>query len=122
MQPVRDLHSGLDERAVILGKISHRSLVSPDNPSAGEELPAITTGFAKFALGDGRRVCQQSIQQGRLAGSVAAHERDLFTAADACREWPYDLAIIVGLGHAFEFENVFAGRSLLLKLQKRTLN
>jgi hypothetical protein len=58
MQPLESRHAGLDERFVVLGKISHRSFMTPDHFSARQELSVISAGLAQFSFWNRRRVRQ----------------------------------------------------------------
>ena len=116
MQPVEHGHAAFDQAAMVLREISDGGFVSPDDFSGVDERAVVAAGLAQFGFGRGGRVREQSVDQRGLAGSVAAHEGDAFAASNAGGEVADDVVIAVGFAEVFDFENVFAGRPLLLEL------
>src|SRR5450755_1255198 len=107
---------------MILREKSYRGFVSPDDFPAVDKRTVVAASCLEFRLGHGRRVREQRVDQRSLAGAVAAHERDFFSAYYARREAGNDLRVSVGLRQSFNFENVFAGGALLLELQVGALD
>src|SRR5258706_16369580 len=107
MKPLEDRHSRLDQCLVILREISYRGFVTPDNFSATEELTVVAAGLAEFSLGNGGRIREQRIHERGLAGAVAPHECNLFSADYARREISNYFGVAVRLGDTLQLKNMF---------------
>src|ERR1051326_4696775 len=122
MQPFEGCSAGLNQRLVILSEVADRRLVPPDDFASGEEGAIVAAGFAQFGIRDCRRIRQQCIQHGGLTHTVTAQQGDFFSAHDAGGESTDHRIVVVGFFHAFQFQDMFAGRTLHFELDERALN
>src|SRR5579863_913094 len=101
---------------MVLREVSDRGFVSPDHFAGVEEGSVVAAGFAKFGFRRGGRVREQRVYESGLPYPVAAHESDPFAARDAGGEVTNYPLVTVRFAQVLDLENVFAGRTLLLKL------
>ena len=99
MQPLGDGEAVLDGCADVLREVADLRLVAPEDGAGVER---------EFLVGEAGIVGQQALEQGGLAGAVAAHEADFFAAQHVGGEAVDDLLIAVELGEVLELENVLA--------------
>src|SRR3954468_12985950 len=101
---------------MVLREVPDGGFVSPDHFSAIDEGTIVAARFSHLRFGYRGRIRQQSIQQRRLAGTVAPHKYDLFATDHTGSEAADDFGLAVRLCHTLELKNVLAGRALHLKL------
>ncbi len=103
--------------------LGHREAVR----NGGAHILREVADLRRVAPGDGARVegelgvgeagvrREQALEQGGLAGAVAAHEADVFAAQEAGGEAVDDLVVAVDFGDVLELEDVLAARTLLIE-------
>ena len=117
MQPFKRRRACFNQSFVVLGEVSDRGFVSPDYFSVSKERAVVAAGFAQLGIRNCGRVRQQRVQHGSFSHTVAAQQRDFFSADHTRCEVSDYWSIVVGLRHTFEFQNVLARGTLLLKFQ-----
>ena len=76
----------------------------------------------KSLLGEAGIIGQQALEQGGLAGAVAAHQADFFAAKNVCGKSIDDLQIAVELRQVLELENVLAAGPHLVEFDVGALD